>query len=62
MAGTNIPLNEGFPKKGGLNPPPTDYRPPPPQPLRPANPPPLPPKQSPAVAATATSKGLPESC
>jgi hypothetical protein len=39
-AGDSIPLREGVVKKGGLNPPPTDYRPPPPQPLRPATRPP----------------------
>ena len=32
---TRVVLNEGMKKKGGLNPPPSDYRPPPPSALKP---------------------------
>jgi hypothetical protein len=54
MTKTSFPLREGLVKKGGLNPPPTDYRPPPPQSLRPAAPrPPEPADNEPSRAAGA---------
>jgi hypothetical protein len=37
MSTRPVVINEGAIKKGGLNPPPTQYRPPAPSPLKPAN-------------------------